>query len=67
MVIKKGKKKIVVFKTTPFQAPYFFQKLEFKKDKKPLPAGDYLLLINLVDNNKKGRKGKIEIPFKIVE
>jgi len=63
----KGKKKVVVFKTEPFQAPYFFQKLVFKKGEKPLPAGDYMLSINLIDNNKKGRKRKIEIPFKIVE
>jgi hypothetical protein len=65
--IRKGKKKVLVFKTNPFQAPYFFQKLIFKKDKKPLEAGDYVLFIALLDNNKKGRKSKISIPFKIVE
>jgi len=66
--IKEGKKKVVSFKVPPMQNPYFFQPIEFKgKDKKPLKAGDYTLSIALTDNNQKSRKGKIEIPFKIVE
>lgn len=65
--IKKGKEKVVIFKAGLLEAPYFFQKLEFVKDKKPLPAGDYSISISLVDKIKKGRKCNIEIPIKIVE
>ncbi|MFC2155759.1 hypothetical protein ACFLRB_04635 [Acidobacteriota bacterium] len=66
--IKEGKKKAVSFKVPPMKNPYFFQPIEFKdKDKKALKAGDYSLSISLTDNNQKSRKGKIEIPFKIVD
>jgi hypothetical protein len=66
--IKQGKKKVVAFKVPPMQNPYFYQVIEFKdKDKKPLKTGDYLLSIELIDNNQKSRKGELEIPFKIVE
>lgn len=63
--IKQGKKKILVYKTESLKAPYFFQKLDFKKGDKNLPAGDYTLHVKLIDKNNKGKQGKIEIPFKI--
>jgi hypothetical protein len=63
--IKQGKKKIVIFKTDLLKAPYFFQKLEFKRGDKLLPAGDYTLHVELNDNNSKGKKVKIEVLFKI--
>jgi hypothetical protein len=65
--ILKGKKKEAVFKVDPVRAPYFFQKLEFKKGNSLLPAGEYTLVVALEDANKKGRKGHLEIPFKLVE
>lgn len=68
MEVKQGKKKVVAFKVPLMENPYFYQILEFKdKDKKPLAVGDYTLSIALTDNNMKTRRGKVEIPFKIVE
>ncbi|MCK4763660.1 MAG: hypothetical protein KAW12_15775 [Candidatus Aminicenantes bacterium] len=66
--VKQGKKKIVAYKVPPMTNPFFFQPIEFKgEDKKPLPAGDYVFHVSLVDDEIRIRKGKIEVPFKIVE
>jgi hypothetical protein len=65
--IRQGNKGIVIFKTDLVQAPYFFQKIEFKKTGGVLSAGNYVLFINLNDNLNKGKKLTIEIPFKIIE
>jgi hypothetical protein len=65
--ILKGKKKESVYKMDPIRAPYFFQKLEFKKGNELLAPGDYTLSVTLEDTANKGRKGTVEIPFKLVE
>ncbi|MEN8222823.1 MAG: hypothetical protein ABFR36_06145 [Acidobacteriota bacterium] len=66
--IIKGKKKTVTFKPVKLQNPYFFQpvKLIGKKNAE-LAEGSYSLLIELIDNNMKGLKGKVVIPFDVIK
>lgn len=66
--IKKGKKKISSFKPVKLQNPFFFQPVSLiASGDKPLTPGEYSLNIELSDNNGKGVKGKVNIPFKIIE
>jgi hypothetical protein len=65
--VMQGKKPVVVFKIDTLQAPFFFQKIEFKKADGLLKPGDYMLSIELLDNLHKGKKASMEIPFKIIE
>ena len=72
LMIRKGKDTVAKFEALKLPNPYFYQPIEFvKKDKDattPLPAGDYILSIELKDNNQGGKvKGDFEIPFKISE
>lgn len=66
--ILKGKKKMSAFKPVKLQNPYFFQpvKISGQKDKK-LEQGQYSLLVEIIDNNKKGSKGKIVLPFEVIK
>jgi len=66
--ILKGKKKVSVFKPVKLQNPYFFQpvKISGQKNKK-LEEGEYSLLIEIIDNNMKGSKGKIVLPFVVIK
>ncbi len=66
--IVNGKKKISSFKPVKLQNPYFFQpvKINGKKDKE-LEAGKYSLVVEIVDNNLKGSKGKIVLPFEVIK
>ncbi len=66
--IFKGKKKVTVFKPVKLGNPYFFQPINLVgKGKKKLPVGEYTLSIGLIDNNQNGLKGKVLIPFSIVD
>ena len=70
--IRSGKERVARFGELKLTNPYFFQPIEFvKKDNdksSPLPAGDYVLSVEMKDNNQAGRAvGKFEIPFKIIE
>jgi hypothetical protein len=68
--IRQGKEVLSKFKELKLTNPYFDQPIEFIKNDKNktslLPAGDYVLAIELKDQNK-GGKGTVEIPFKIIE
>ncbi len=72
----KGKplKKSLKFKEINMNNPFFFQPITFAKTKKDgskeyLKPGDYTLIIYLKDKYNRGNmgKGKLEIPFSIVE
>ena len=70
--IRSGKERVAKFEEIKLINPYFYQPIEFiKKDKdktSPLPAGDYMLAVELKDNNQGSQaKGIFEIPFKIVD
>jgi hypothetical protein len=69
--IKQGKKTITKFNDIAMNNPYFFQLIEMtktvKNKKEKLTPGEYMLEIQLKDNNSKGAKGVIEVPFKITE
>jgi len=70
--IRRGKESIAKFAELKLTNPYFYQPIEFvRKDNgksSPLPAGDYVLLVEMKDNNQAGQAvGKFEIPFKIIE
>jgi hypothetical protein len=70
--IRSGKERAAKFEELKLGNPYFYQPIEFiKKDKdksSPLPAGEYMLAVELKDNNQGGKaKGVFEIAFKIVE
>jgi len=66
--ILKGKNKVAVFKPVKLQNPYFFQpvKLVGKKNA-DLEEGSYTLSIELTDNNMKGLKGSVSVPFEIIK
>jgi hypothetical protein len=69
---RSGKERLAKFEELKLTNPYFYQPIEFvRKDNgknSPLPAGDYVLSVELKDNNQAGQaKGKFEIPFKIIE
>lgn len=72
----KGKtlKKSLKFKDIKMENPFFFQPISFYKtnkkgEKEYLKPGDYTLIITLKDKYNRGNmgKGKLEIPFSIVE
>ncbi len=66
--ILKGKKKVSVFKPVKLQNPYFFQPVKIiGKKNKELEEGEYSLLIEIIDNNLKGTKGKIVLPFEVIK
>jgi hypothetical protein len=70
--IRSGKERVAKFEELKLSNPYFYQPIEFvKKDKdknSPLPAGDYVLTVEMKDNNQAGQvAGKFDIPFKIIE
>jgi len=71
--VRQGKEVISKFNEIKLVNPYFSQPFVFVKRVKevdlPLSMGDYILLIDLVDNNSKKQqiKGEFTIPFKIVE
>lgn len=70
--IRSGRERVAKFAELKLNTPYFYQPIEFvKKDQdktSPLPAGDYMLAVELKDNNQGGQaKGVFEIAFKIVE
>ncbi|MCU0236638.1 MAG: hypothetical protein MUC72_06070 [Acidobacteria bacterium] len=70
--IRRDKESVARFAATKLTNPYFFQPFEFiRKDKdktSPLAAGEYVLGIELVDNNQGGQaKGVFAIPFRISE
>jgi len=70
--IRSGKERVAKFEELKLNNPYFYQPIEFiKKDKdktSPLPAGEYMLVVELKDNNQGSQaKGVFEIAFKIVE
>jgi hypothetical protein len=70
--IRNGKERVARFEELKLTNPYFYQPIEFiRKDNdkdSPLPAGDYVLYVEMKDNNQAGQAmGKFEIPFKIIE
>jgi hypothetical protein len=69
---RKGKESVAKFEELKLTNPYFYQPIEFVKkengDNSPLPPGDYVLAVEMKDNNQAGQAaGKFEIPFKIIE
>jgi hypothetical protein len=69
---RSGKERVAKFEELKLTNPYFYQPIEFvRKDNGnsgPLPPGDYVLAIEMKDNNQAGQAmGKFEIPFKIIE
>jgi hypothetical protein len=70
--IRSGKESVAKFAAVKLVNPYFYQPIEFvRKDKDktaPLAVGEYVLAIELKDNNQDGQaKGVFEIPFRIAE
>jgi len=70
--IRSGKEPVAKFAAVKLTNPYFYQPIEFvRKDKDktaPLAVGEYVLAVELQDNNQGGQaKGVFEIPFRIVE
>ena len=70
--IRRGKETAAKFEALKLTNPYFFQPIEFVKRGKdastPLPAGEYVLAIQLTDKNQGDKaKGTFEIPIKIIE
>jgi|GEM_PF-2232363 len=66
--ILKGKKKAATFKPVKLQNPYFFQPVKLIGMKNAeLAEGNYSLRIDLIDNNMKGLKGKVVIPFDVIK
>ena len=70
--IRRGKESIAKFAELKLSNPYFYQPIEFvRKDNdknSPLPAGDYVLSVEMKDNNQAGQAlGKFAIPFTIIE
>ncbi len=66
--ILKGKKKLASFKAVKLHNPYFFQPIKLIGQKnKELTEGKYSLSIDILDNNVKGLKGKVVIPFDVIK
>lgn len=70
--IRSGKTRVAKFEALKLSNPYFYQPIEFVKKENdktsPLPVGDYMLAVELKDNNQSGQaKGIFEIAFKIIE
>ncbi len=66
--ILKGKKKIVSFKPIKLVNPFFFQPIKITGKKgEALKDGSYTLDIKFIDNNLKGLKGEISIPFEVIK
>lgn len=70
--IRSGKESLAKFEAVKLANPYFYQPIEFvRKDKDkttPLAVGEYVLAVELKDNNRDGLvKGVFEIPFRIAE
>ena len=70
--IRSGKETVTRFEAVKLTNPYFYQPIEFVKKSKeqsvPLAAGEYVLAIELKDDNPGGQaKGTLQIPFKIAE
>lgn len=70
--IRRDKETLAKFAAVKLTNPYFYQPIEFvRKDKdktSPLPPGEYVLAIELADNNRGGQaKGVFAIPFRIAE
>jgi hypothetical protein len=69
---RSGKERVAKFEELKLTNPYFYQPIEFiRKDNgknSPLPAGDYVLSVEMKDNNQAGQAmGTFTIPFKIIE
>lgn len=69
---RSGKEPVTKFEELKLTNPYFFQPIEFVRKENgknsPLPAGDYVLSVEMKDNNQAGQAaGKFAIPFKIIE
>jgi hypothetical protein len=69
---RSGKDRVAKFEEMKLTNPYFYQPIEFVKkengNSSPLAPGDYVLGVELKDNNQSGKAaGKFEIPFKIIE
>ncbi len=59
-------KDVLKFKPITLKNFYFYQQISFSTEKKKLEKGQYKLIIELLDKNNR-RKGKLEIPFSIME
>jgi len=70
--IRSGQDSVAKFEAVKLTNPYFYQPIEFVKKEKdktsPLAAGEYVLAIELADNNQANRvTGVFAIPFRIIE
>ena len=70
--IRSGQETVAKFEAVKLANPYFYQPIEFvrkEKDKtSPLAAGEYVLAVELADNNQGDRvAGVLAIPFRIIE
>jgi len=70
--IRRGQETVAKFAAVKLTNPYFYQPIEFVRKEKektsPLAAGEYVLAIELADNNQGNRvTGVLAIPFRISE